>query len=102
MPASASRPSVSVSVAVSDFKDAKRRMFRLLLAEQRTKRQVLASLERTHGYLRATFLRGQGTTYQAWCDLGPKALYDEVVAAAEDDAVWDRLVERDADRKDDR
>ena len=65
-----------------------------LAREQNTKRQVIDALRRKHEKLRAVYLRIAGTTYQGWLDYGTQPYWDEVVAAARDDAVWDRLVER--------
>jgi hypothetical protein len=62
--------------------------------EQKTKRQVLDALRRKHESLRAAYLRITGTTYAGWLEHGPHAEWEEVLAAAADDATWDRLVER--------
>lgn len=40
------------------------------------------------------YLRAEGTTYAMWLELGPKAEWEEVLAATRDEAVWDRLLER--------
>jgi hypothetical protein len=69
-------------------------LFADLATEQRTKRQVLDSLRRKYEALRAAYLRITGATYDGWGKHGPQPEWDEVIAAAHDDAVWDRLVER--------
>lgn len=70
------------------------KLFAELVAEQRTKRQVLDSLRRNYEALRAAYLRVPGTTYDGWRAHGPQPEWDEVFAATRDDAVWDRLVGR--------
>lgn len=65
-----------------------------LAREQKTKRQVIDAMRRKYEGLRATYLRIPGTTYEGWLTHGPQPDWDEVIAAAADDAVWDRLVER--------
>lgn len=62
--------------------------------EQKTKRQAFEAIQRRYNSQLAEFLRIPGTTYGDWLKHGPFPDYDEVVAAAEVDAVWDRLVER--------
>ena len=65
-----------------------------LAREQKTKRQVLDAMRRRYEALRAAYLRIPGTTYEGWLTYGPQPDWDEVIAAAAVDAVWDRLVER--------
>lgn len=62
--------------------------------ELKTKRQVLDAMRRSYEKLLAQYLRVEGTTYAGWSKHGAQPDWDEVVAAAADDAVWDRLVER--------
>lgn len=69
-------------------------LFTELAGERRTKRQAIDSLRRKYEALRAAYLRIAGTTYEGWRQHGPQDHWDEVIAAAADDAVWDRLVER--------
>lgn len=69
-------------------------LFGELAGERKTKRQVIDSLRRKYEALRAAYLRINGTTYEGWRKHGPQDHWDEVIAAAADDAVWDRLVER--------
>ncbi len=65
-----------------------------LAREQKTKRQVLDAMHRKYERLRAAYLRIPATTYEGWLTYGPQPDWDEVIAAAAVDAVWDRLVER--------
>ena len=84
-----------------DVADYKRRFISTKLAqllavgrEQRTQREAIAAMRRKYVRLLADFLRVDGSTYGIWLELGPKPEWDEVLAAAEDPAVWDRLVEK--------
>ena len=76
------------------FVVARDRTLRRVAAEQQTQRKAMTALRRLYDKLLATWLRREGTTYEAWLEHGPKAEYDELVAAAEVPAVWDRLVDR--------
>ena len=80
--------------ALIDFRATKAKQLKLVGLERTTKRKAMDSMRRQYEKLRAAYLRTAGTTYQAWCELGPHAEWEEVLAAAGDDAVWDRLVER--------
>jgi hypothetical protein len=91
-----------VSVSAKDsrlmFATAKKGQLALVRTEQRTQRQVMKALRKLYDKLLAAYLRGEGTTYAAWLVDGPKADWDELVHAAEEPAVWDRLVEVIGDR----
>jgi hypothetical protein len=80
--------------ALLDFRAAKAQQLEHVKVERRTKRQALDTLRRKYERLRAEYLRIEGTTYAAWTAFGPADEWEECVAAAHDDAVWDRLVER--------
>lgn len=80
--------------ALLDFRAVKGKQLELLRHEKRTKRQALDSMRKAYEKLCAEYLRIEGTTYSGWTDFGPAREWDEVVAAACDEAVWDRLVER--------
>ena len=75
------------------FIRARNGQLRLVRAERRTMRQVLATMQRKYERLVHAYLRAEGTTYEVWLTVGPKRELDELVAAALDPAVWDRLVE---------
>lgn len=62
--------------------------------ERLNKRKALDKMRRKFESLQAEYLRIPATTYDGWLKFGPKDEWDEVVHAAWDDAVWDRLVER--------
>jgi hypothetical protein len=81
-------------LAKADWLKVRARLFRQHAGELKTKRQVLDSLRRSYETLRAKYLKVTGTTYDGWKQHGPQPEWDEVVAAAHDDAVWDRLVLR--------
>lgn len=78
--------------ALEQFRAAKGRALKLVAGEQTTKRKAIDSLRRIYDKLSAGYLRTPMTTYAVWCEL-VKPEWDEVCAAACDDAVWDRLVE---------
>jgi hypothetical protein len=82
------------TAAFHDFRALKAKVLKLVKGEQINKRQALDKLRRKYEKLRAEYLRIEGTTYSAWLEIGPTAEWDECIAAAKDDAVWDRLVER--------
>lgn len=62
--------------------------------EQTTRKQAIASLRKLYDKMLKAYLRTEGTTYSDWCDRGPKAVLDELLAAYEDGAIWDQLVDR--------
>lgn len=70
------------------------RLLRQHAGELKTKGQVVKALKLSYDKLLTGHLRGQRATYKSWIELGPKPELDELVAAAEDLAVWDRLVDR--------
>jgi hypothetical protein len=80
-------------VALDSFRAAKKRALKQVAEEKTTKRKAVDSLRRVYTSLCDDFLRVKGTTYQGWLDHGPKAELEELVAAAQDDAIWDRLVD---------
>lgn len=80
------------------FVTAKLRQLELVRSEKATQRQAMKALRRLYDKLLAAYLRGEGTTYATWLDEGPKPDWDELVHAAEDPAVWDRLLETIAQR----
>lgn len=85
----------------SDAGDAKRafirardRQLRLVRGERTTKMQAIHVCRRVFDRLSGHYHRIAGTTYAGWLAWGPKAEWDELLEAAADDALWDRLVER--------
>ena len=80
--------------AKREFVTHRNKSFAELAGELKTRRQILDSMRRKYEALRAVYLRVTGTTYEGWSKYGPQPEWDEVIAAAADDAVWDRLVER--------
>jgi hypothetical protein len=85
--------------AKREFVLVRGRCLAALAGERRTKRQVLDTMRKKYESLRATYLRITGTTYEGWIKYGPHAEWQEVLAAAADDAVWDRLIERCVDKE---
>lgn len=81
------------NVALEKFRAAKGRALKLVAGEGTTRRAALESMRKLYEKLCETFLRAASeTTYSAWCEL-VKPEWDELVAAAGDDALWDRLTE---------
>lgn len=80
-------------VALDAFRALKRKLLEDHAKELKTKRQVLDGLRRKYDALLAVYLRTPCTTYDGWIEHGPKAEWEEVLAATHDEAVWDRLVE---------
>jgi hypothetical protein len=67
--------------------------------ERTTRRQTVEAIRRQYTKICDAYLRTSGTTYADWLAYGPKAEWDEILAAADDDAVWDRLVDRCVERE---
>lgn len=86
--------------ARADFSTTKGLLLRDVGKERITQRDVLLRLRNRYDRMLRAYLREQGTTYEAWCDHGPKGELDEVLAAARDAAVWDRLVDKHAPKAD--
>lgn len=84
------------------FRKVKAKQLALVGAEQKTKREAIDFLRRHFLKLCAFYLRIPGTTYVCWLEHGAQSDWDEVVAAAADDAVWDRLVDRCTREQEDR
>jgi hypothetical protein len=82
------------AIAKREFVLVRGRELAALAGERKTKRQVLGTMRKKYEALRAEFLRITGTTYGDWIEHGPHAEWDEIIAAAADDGVWDRLTER--------
>lgn len=80
--------------AVAAFIRARDRQLKEVRGETRTKREALDFLRRLYVRLTDDYLRKPGTTYSDWLDHGPQREWHEVLTAADDDAVWDRLLER--------
>jgi hypothetical protein len=80
--------------ALIDFRAAKAKALGGVQRDQLTKRETLEVLRRRYNKLLAEYLRIHETTYAGWLEHGPTQEWEEVLAAAKDDAVWDRLVER--------
>jgi hypothetical protein len=80
--------------ALIDFRAAKAKALGGVQREQLTKREALEVLRRRYNKLLAEYLRIHETTYACWLEHGPSQEWEEVIQAARDDAVWDRLVER--------
>lgn len=75
------------------FAAVKRRTLKRVGLELLTKRDAITKLRKTFVRMQAAYLRLDGTTYSDW--LGSVQLeWLEVLVAAEDDAIWDRLVDR--------
>lgn len=80
-------------LALEAFRAAKGRALKLVSEEKSTKRKAVESLRRFYDKLCDVFLRAsRETTYAMWCEL-VKPEWDELAAAAQDDAIWDRLVD---------
>lgn len=62
--------------------------------ERRTVADAIESLQLKHDKLCAAYLRIPGTTYAVWLSHGPRADQDELLCAAQDPALMDRLVDR--------
>lgn len=77
-----------------DFRAVKGKVLRLVRLEQFTRREAIDTLRRKYVKLLAEYLRIEGTTYAGWIEHGPAQEWEEVLEAARDEAVWDRLVER--------
>ena len=77
-----------------EFLALRARMLAAVAGDLKTKREAFATLRRKYQAQLEVYLRVPGTTYGDWLQHGPFPYYDEVVAAVEVDAVWDRLVER--------
>lgn len=75
------------------FVALKRTHLRRVAAEMSTREIAVRTLRRRYDLMTSAFLRVPGTTYADWLEHGPKAELDELLAAASDPAVWDRLVE---------
>ena len=75
------------------FVESKLAQLKAVALERRSQKAVLALLRRRYDRLLAEYLRIDGATYALWLERGPKAELDELLSAAEDPAVWDRLVE---------
>lgn len=76
-----------------DFCHTKRALLRDVARERRTQADVVKKLRRRFAIAQSKFLKAEGTTYATWLEHGPKAELDELLEAARDPAVWDRLVE---------
>lgn len=80
-------------LALEAFRGVKSRVLKRVAGELTTKRDAIKSALGAYEKLCAAFLRAAPeTTYATWCELVKPEL-DELVAAANDDALWDRLVE---------
>lgn len=79
--------------ACEEFRGTKRVLLRDVGREKKTQRQVVRMLRVRYDKLLANYLRIKDTTYEAWIEHGPKAELDELIEAARDPDVWDRLVE---------
>ena len=88
----------SAQYSRTEFIDTKRVLLRDVGRDRITQRDVLLRLRRRYDQLLQRFLREPGTTYAVWLEHGPKDELDEVLAAARDAAVWDRLVDKYATR----
>jgi hypothetical protein len=78
------------------FVKTKRRLLRDVALERKSPRDVERLLERLYARQSRAFLATKGTTYGEWLEHGPQPELEEVRQARRDDAVWDRLVEREA------
>jgi hypothetical protein len=79
--------------ACSAFVAIKRRTLKRVAGEQLTKREAIEKLRRTFLSAQSRFLRLEGSIYSDWLETA-QLEWDEVLAAAADDAIWDRLVDR--------
>lgn len=79
--------------ALANFRSAKARALKLVAGEEVSKRAALLSLRKHYERLCNDYLRAAPeTTYAVWCELVKPEL-DELAAASNDDAIWDRLTE---------
>lgn len=85
--------------ARKNFCSRKELMLAAVASELRGATTVLVALERYYEKQTKDYLRSPATTYQAWLDHGPREDLEEVRAAIKDPAIWDRLVERYAERR---
>lgn len=91
-------PAMSAGGAATAFRLVRAAQLRAVSKETRTVRQALDAMRRSYEKLRVAYPRVPGTTYQGWLDHGPHAEWEELLAAREDEAVWDRLVDRESQR----
>lgn len=80
--------------ANAEFRRIKADQLAAVAAEKCSKRHAIDAMRRKYEKLRTDYLKITGTVYSVWLTHGAQAEWDEVLAAAMDDAVWDRLVER--------
>ncbi len=80
-------------LALTAFREAKGRALKLVAEERMSRREALKSMRRLYEKLSDAYLRAsKETTYAMWCEL-VKPEWDELLAAASDDALWDYLVD---------